>query len=594
MVEKRKAKVAARVVVAALATVGIAFAAVCRMCAPSSEEVGFARDMVSLDSAIGQATEAFADDQGYVSPENQRQAVEVVRAYADQNPDGTVSSYVDDGDSITLVLENGVHYVYVPSVEGELGGAGDTASVATYEPYESVFGNDGQPTGLVDQAKKIADGRGITDGDATSHSGDSAVSVEALKTAFGKNELVLWYGHACTSSLDGTLLGTGTTAVDAIDKHDEGHPLKWIVDRINWRLALREGGVSESDYQNYAMWMALNEMYSDDFLEGRFVVFARSDGDNRIAVTPEFFSHYYDEGALSGSSFYFGACQVMTNPDSLAKTLTDLGAENVAGFTGSVSVGYESSVRAALADALASKNSSFADAACEALAHCDAADPNNAGTRFSLVSTDERAQHAWEDALGRSGNEDDASEASASADGAAAETASEGKSSEVAQENVQENPSGQVESLGASDEPAPDAEGSAVESWRRKQAGWPTWYEGSATFVSGERSISSLNVRDYISDARIDGDTLVVEGALVSGTSEEELGSKNPSSNPAAVDDPQTYRFRLTDATVVTRMGQTWNADQFKANFGDGRTLAPGWTFCVDTDGNLLELKLHS
>ena len=79
-------------------------------------------------------------------------------------------------------------------------------------------------------------------------------------------------------------------------------------------------------------------------------------------------------------------------------------------------------------------------------------------------------------------------------------------------------------------------------------------------------------------------------------TSEEALKALNPYSDPSVVDEPQTYRFKLTDDTVITLVtssaeGTTKNItkDQFKDLT---MPYAPGNTYCVDEDGNLISIWL--
>lgn len=256
------------------------------------------------------------DKDGYAIEDDVPQLIEDVTEYVQSLPDDMVASYDVGDDYVQVDLTSGVTYVYTPRMEHMLN-RGDSMALGLYQQQREEFSDDSD--GTIDQFDLRAEptGHGMPNNsfqDAIAQYVvradpnrfhleesfyDEDVTLDVIKE-LGSNQLILWEGHGVWTEELGAEL-----------------QLMQKVDFLWWK-----------------------KRWGEDFTQKRVVVC----GDGRIAVTPAFFDHYYDEGQLQDSIIYLGSCHSLQD-DRLASTLVDKGARLVIGNTNSVSTLYQFEMR---------------------------------------------------------------------------------------------------------------------------------------------------------------------------------------------------------------------------------------------------------
>lgn len=515
---------------------------------PAAEENQQKEEITAVDQSIDNVIASYTNAEGYVDKSNVKAAVSAVEQYAQANPDGLVESYVSEGDRITLVLTNGIHYVYMPTVPGVLNAGDNIETTITIEPYQSAFegaNHNGEPFDpAIDQdGKELAEAWGCESEDGSTYDN---VTAQEMKTLFGSSQMVLLYGHGFYTSVDGSMIGTGTEVID-LGAFEIGSAIVGIFYPI--------AGMITGDAIDAAAEIS-ERTYGEDLKEHRLVVQKASVGGSRLCVTSKFFDYYYDEGSLENSVIYFGTCDAMkdvVNPvpnyQALSGVLLSCGASYVGGYTATNPIDYELDVRAKLIEELSKDKTTLDTAFFNTKRYADeqggdALEEDYHNTYFTYVPLAEGLEH-------------------------------QPTSKDAPTEVVVPEPEIVENEDGSTEEVAPVL----------------TWYSGAWT-----NDPEGSNIPNYITSVTFDGDTLVIKGAMMHATSEEALKALNPYSDPSVVDKPQTYRFKLTDDTVITQVtssaeGTTKNMtkDQFKDLT---MPYAPGNTYCVDEDGNLISIWL--
>lgn len=515
---------------------------------PAAEERQQKEEITAVDTGIDNVITSYTNDDGTVDENNIEAAVSAVEQYAQTNPDGLVESYVNEGDRITLVLTNGIHYVYMPTVPGVLNAGDNIETTITIEPYQSAFegaNHNGEPFDpAIDQdGKELAESWGCEFEDETTYDN---VTAQEMKTLFGSSQMVLLYGHGFYTSVDGSMIGTGTEVVD-LGAFEIVSAIVGIFYPVNGMIT---GGVIDAAAE------VSKRTYGEDLKEHRLVVQKASLGDSRLCVTSKFFDYYYDEGSLENSVIYFGTCDAMKdivnpvpNRQALSSVLLSCGASYVSGCTATNPIDYELDVRAKLIEELSKDKTTLDTAFFNTKRYADeqggdALEKKYSDTYFTYAPLAEGLEH-------------------------------QPTSKDAPTEVVVPEPEIVENEDGSTEEVAPVL----------------TWYSGAWT-----NDPEGSNIPNYITSVTFDGDTLVIKGAMMHATSEEALKALNPYSDPSVVDEPQTYRFKLTDDTVITLVtssaeGTTKNItkDQFKDLT---MPYAPGNTYCVDEDGNLISIWL--
>ena len=127
---------------------------------------------------------------------------------------------------------------------------------------------------------------------------------------------VIWYGHGSMADFSGDLR--------------EGEvPCLHLSETIDWARYMTDPGFFASQAGMRA-----------DAHSGRIYVSTKG---SHYVIGPDFFDHYYPEGALDNSFWYLSACCSMTN-DALAETLLSKGAEAVVGNSEPAHVPYADKV----------------------------------------------------------------------------------------------------------------------------------------------------------------------------------------------------------------------------------------------------------
>ena len=308
--------------------------------APATVEE-MAQQTTDVHSDVKNIETRYADENGYVSPEDVPALISEVEAYANENLGNTVESYEATESALLFKLESGVLYAFCPKVEGTWEG-GNAVSVSTYEPYahDKVYvleqSDDPKEEQLNQEVENLYNNLTITTGnyardgfvdidghylanktsgiEFASNINDAEVSIEACKS-FGPNQIILWEGHGTWFESTHSIICTGVTSDNRSGAVTDVESLyKWLIGQLN--------------------------IYQEDIAAGRLVVLS----DGTLAVTSAFFDYYYGEDDLLGTTFYFTACRGMMD-ETLASTLASKGARAVLGYTRSVSICYGACMR---------------------------------------------------------------------------------------------------------------------------------------------------------------------------------------------------------------------------------------------------------
>lgn len=575
-------------VVAAVVVIVTALAVAVGVSMPSDKEVEVAKDMLAVDAGADAASAPYVDEAGYVDASNVKDAVKAVEKQVRAQAGNAVVQCVNDGDSVTFVLSNGIHYIYAPTVKGQLGGeaaeGGETAeeaapaegeaaegqdaeeerraglSVVTFEPYKSAF-DGAELRSITKEKESLCEVEGFNAGEDYA---DGKVSVETLKKELGKNQVVLWFGHGISTSLDGSVLPTGTSVDDSIS--DEHWWTKFL-----WSVGLKKVDEAATDKEraDLAENLASYTKYEGDLKNNRLVITKTGQDDGRLAMTSRFIEEYYGEGSLSGSVFYFGACEMLKDVcDSVegvtpfAQALANAGASYVSGYTDTVPTGYEERIRISLVGNLKT-NSDLAVAFRNTKSGADGSKRDDVvkgedeaedigkekyeNTYFTYIPLAEGQEH--KPAIERPEDKEEVAEEEESAEGSDKKTEDDG-----------------AEDLGSAQSEV-------------------TWYEG---VYRGSAPAP------YVTSVRLDGNTLVIKGALMHANSKSALKKLNPYVDPDVVDKEQTYRFKLTSSTKIEQVASSEKGTTRRLTLKEFKALsmlaAPGNIYSVDGDGNLLSI----
>lgn len=576
-------------VVAAVVVIVAALAVAVGVSMPSDKEVEAAKDMLAVDAGVDAASAPYVDEAGYVDASNVKDAVKAVEKQVRAQAGNAVVQCVNDGDSVTFVLSSGIHYIYAPTVKGQLGGeaaeGGETAeeaapaeaapaegqdaeeekrpelSVVTFEPYRSAFDEAGLRS-ITEEKESLCEAEGFKAGEDYA---DGEVSVETLESKLGKNQMVLWFGHGLSTSLDGSVLPTGTTVVDATS--NVPNISMWIV----WRV-LEQDGLLEKECASVVSWISATSKYKDDLENARLVVVKTNEDNGRLAMTSRFIEEHYDEGDLAGSAFYFGTCEMLKDVcdpvegvTPFAQALVNAGASYVSGYTGTVPTSFEEQTRISLVNNLKSgtdlgiafvNTKSGADGSKRAQVSKgeEKAEPigkeKYADTYFSYIPLAKGQEH--KPAIERPEDKEEAAE--------------EEKPAEDSDKKIEDERSEEAEDLGSAQ-------------------GEVTWYEGA---------YGGAAPAPYITSVRVEGNTLVIKGALMHASSESALKGLNPFADPDVVDEEQTYRFKLTSSTKIEQVTSSEKGTTERLTLKEFKALslpaAPGNIYSVDANGSLLSI----
>ena len=253
-----------------------------------------------LGSLIYDTASPFMDSEGYVSGADASTALAQVYAALEQEKNkGNLRECVLDETSVYVKTASGIGLIYAPSIEGTNAGDGEAElTVIPIHPHEDVADRS-HADDILSTVKAVV---AAMDNFAYSSSQDyhpGSVTINTVKTVFGKNRVVIWNGHGTFHKKLGPMLMTN----EAFNKE------KWKNNTNNYK----------TDVDNDA------------------IVF-KSDGLVKYAyITPKFFDSYCKD--LSNSLILFGACH-SAQTVALGKALINNHASAVLGFTNEVESAY--------------------------------------------------------------------------------------------------------------------------------------------------------------------------------------------------------------------------------------------------------------
>lgn len=275
--------------------------------ATEEQVTAFTAEVATVKTAIDTAVTTLSATTPSITQENKSQFVRAVSTAMSQlYKNNQISSYKDNGNSLEVVLNSGLVYVYIPQVDGFDSGTDPLMKVATYQPC--LEGYDSSLSQYMDYPDQAA--TGITQTfpmyqfDGSSNYDDATVAVEALLN-MAQYHAVFWHGHGGNLPTYGPVLQLGLT------------PSK------------------ENDAKLYGLW-------KDEYI-------LRS--DNAYLVTAQFFREFLDDNSLENTVVYLGACETGAN-DRLANAFIDRGAAAVYANTQSIHTTYNLSMMKAVAEGL--------------------------------------------------------------------------------------------------------------------------------------------------------------------------------------------------------------------------------------------------
>lgn len=286
----------------------------------------------SVHEGISSIEKKFTDTDGFVAEETIPELIEAVHTYVKSLPSNIVGSCEVGDEYVQVDLEMGFTYVFAPRRRHMLDG-GSGMTISSYEQETKAFSKDRDDTIQIFDLKAEPDkvgvhGNSLIDSIAwymvVSDSNqfhldefydDEDVTLETIKH-FRGNRVVLWEGHGIWTQQLGSQL-----------------QLSQKIDFLWWQ-----------------------KIWGEDFKEKRVVAY----GDH-IAVTGEFFNHYYKAGDLKDSVFYLGSCHSLRD-DRLADTLVAKGAALVIGNTNAVSSIYQYEMRDSILSDMADYHTSISNA----------------------------------------------------------------------------------------------------------------------------------------------------------------------------------------------------------------------------------------
>lgn len=259
---------------------------------------------------LDEAVSSYLDENGYLIEEKYEEAVESISNVLNEyKEDGLVDSYTVKDHNISIILKNGIPFVYMLLVDdGTDKGVGD-GSIVTFQPFYGTYNdtlNAASDRATDGSAQKIMDEfSGYT---WQTNLDLNAITLESLK-GMSNHSVVLWHGHGGynVSGNEGSSLGTGEI--------------------INAQTSSR---------------------YSSDISSGR-IISCRAANRNIYAISGGFVQKYV--GDMKGSFLYLAACESgvdMINNTSetfnLAQAFIDKGASAVVANSETICTSYNTAM----------------------------------------------------------------------------------------------------------------------------------------------------------------------------------------------------------------------------------------------------------
>ena len=197
---------------------------------------------------------------------------------------GLIIDYEYSSSALSIKLENGGNYVFLPEIEGSDAGASGNfeLKVATYQPCLSSYSGLDSYMKYVDRgAQKIDNKFEKYVFNSDDNYDDEEVSANAI-ASFGEYNVVLWHGHGGHNSEIGSVMVSGIKC-------------------------------TSENYNKYTSLITSGILYPSD---------------DTYLIGYKFFDLFVEDGALDNSIIYLGACS-SGKDKRLAETLINKGAEAV-------------------------------------------------------------------------------------------------------------------------------------------------------------------------------------------------------------------------------------------------------------------------
>ncbi len=246
------------------------------------------------DDAI-QAEEKYITD-GFVAPENIQTVLDEVEEIAkDYKSEGIIKSYERQSTSIYFEFNNGIGYLYTPTVKELLSGD-EVGKILTVEPYATSSDFVGNYLISGKSPDKMADKISNILPDSYSFSDEDNWDTFSFEQTeeLGDHKIILWYGHGGYVSKYGSVLGT------SIPIKDQSSLLLYQLELSNGEMIL---------------------------------------GKDCFNVSPAYFEKHIADNSLQGSMVFLGACQSAMD-NRLADVFIKKGASLVVGNSETIRIRY--------------------------------------------------------------------------------------------------------------------------------------------------------------------------------------------------------------------------------------------------------------
>lgn len=295
----------------------------------------------------------YLNSDGYVDYKDTQKLFEEITLYLQTQKDlGIIDYFTQGSSSIFVKMKSGINYMYIPEYKDYLS-SGSEQRIITFEPIKSTF--------AYKQTKFIVD------------MGFLSFGKENLEADLIKNAELLGKESEYKYSSQDSYINEEVT-------------ISKLLNLPSNSLILFEGHGGYSEETGSVLWTdeKVNTNVTYDFGE-EAIVYSK---DKTIGVTYQFFEKLQNN-SLENSTIYLGAC-CSTEDSRLADSLINKGAQNILGYSDTVSMRYEIGLRAFLLYGLTLKydngdSYTLKDAYNFALSNCGIQDSSEPHAYLKLI-----------------------------------------------------------------------------------------------------------------------------------------------------------------------------------------------------------------
>lgn len=251
------------------------------------------QDYCDVQQAIQEIETQYADENGYIEPDNVKNIMENVASSAKKyKSEGIILFYEIEGQSIYMKFASGLTMMYEP-LQPNVSSGGDEVALSffSYQPNPDIATDEIEAHGQ-EISKRLANCSYISN-----YAGDQ-VTLELIKT-LPEDEVVFWNGHGGYGPIVKSFLCSG-------------------------------------EYFDWDAWWWDWDYYVD-CVSDRIIRRSTEKQADLACVTSKFIQHYC--GDLSNSLIMLASCH-SAQEDRLAQAFIDKGADAVLGFTDTVYTSY--------------------------------------------------------------------------------------------------------------------------------------------------------------------------------------------------------------------------------------------------------------